>query len=457
MKRAFSVFLVFATVLVCFAFTTSSAYSGTPAEKWYNIKKDQLVEVSTAEQLVTVFNDIKDGEEFARKIVRLTADITVNEGDFNDWEDNPPAYNWMEIVGNGTFSGTFDGNGHTISGIYANGFYGGKDHMPYEDYNGNELGKHNTGLFFSLGGTVKNLRITNSYFTGPYCTSAIAGALTKDSVFENVQVDNTKVFGTYAQVADPTLPDVADESGPYEKHTATGGFVGMSAGDQTKITMTNCVFQGTVVGGGRMLGGLLGVLNLAHVEMNGCGFIGVCESFYGKNYDGVNLFKENSGGLLGRVDDSGENGTVMNDCFFIGSFKANGRSTTSGVFIGRSEKFIADNCWANEDAYDKMKFYDSPNTENMNGKDTDAGMHWEKTGKLTGKDSVSYMGLDDSIFTSVEGVGPMLTAFRPATDHSTQSTKKPAATTGDVTAYMMAAVAVSAAAAVVISKSRTHA
>lgn len=47
--------------------------------------------------------------------MKLGADIVVNEGNASDWANERPRLRWTPIS---NFAGSFDGQGHTISGIY---------------------------------------------------------------------------------------------------------------------------------------------------------------------------------------------------------------------------------------------------------------------------------------------------------------------------------------------------
>ena len=95
--------------------------------------------------------------------VVLTADVTVNEGTvtasstgMRDW--NPIGWYTNNLDDQAAFSGTFDGNGKSISGLYFNNI----------DISG-------VSLFAITGETalVKNITVTNSYFCGDYNNSAV--------------------------------------------------------------------------------------------------------------------------------------------------------------------------------------------------------------------------------------------------------------------------------------------
>ena len=96
---------------------------------------------------------------------KLTKDITVNPGVLDDDGNlisNPKLEEWKPIGTsyNSSFKGTFDGGGHTISGLYFN-----DSKKPY------------VGLFGCVGkgGTVKNVNVTDSYMSGKWSVGGICG------------------------------------------------------------------------------------------------------------------------------------------------------------------------------------------------------------------------------------------------------------------------------------------
>ena len=101
----------------------------------------------------------------------LTADITVNnkvlqEDKTTVVEDTSALIPWIPIgmydYSNNVYEeyeGTFDGQGYTISGLY----------IPYDTY-------YSVGLFGAInGGTVQQVGLTDSYFTGTYYVGGISG------------------------------------------------------------------------------------------------------------------------------------------------------------------------------------------------------------------------------------------------------------------------------------------
>ena len=89
--------------------------------------------------------------------------------------------------GSGSFNGTFDGQGHTISNFVI-------EHKTF-----NQVG---TGLFNYCskyagdGGTIKNLNVSNANVTGPKSVGVIVGAAYNGFTIENCRVSNSVVNAT---------------------------------------------------------------------------------------------------------------------------------------------------------------------------------------------------------------------------------------------------------------------
>ena len=71
--------------------------------------------IADAAQLVLMCNQINDGTAEEAHFA-LKNDIEFNDiSDFSQWGTKAPKYKWKGIT---KFSGTLDGSGHTISGLY---------------------------------------------------------------------------------------------------------------------------------------------------------------------------------------------------------------------------------------------------------------------------------------------------------------------------------------------------
>ena len=175
-------------------------------------------EISSAEELQYLAELLSDAEnrstEYRTKNYILTADISLNDiSDYENWSTKRPEYDWKSIGAEATFTGVFDGNGHTISGLYQS-----KD---LEEDNTDDSTDY-YGLFAdTYRATIKNLNLTNVYIeiSGDSSrTGGIAGNAAK------TQILDCTVNGT-----------VIGYDGYY------GGITGDASG-----TISGCEFDGTV-------------------------------------------------------------------------------------------------------------------------------------------------------------------------------------------------------------------
>ena len=160
----------------------------------------------------------------------LTQDILINrnvltvDGDLNDLP-NPPANEWIPI---NNFSGTFDGDGHTISGLYYDG-------------SGNYV-----GLFGCVGedGVVKDVSVADSYI-GVTTTSENALYIGGISGHNEGHLEGCTFTGTLK----------AENNTTNNVYSYAGGISGSNIG-----TIERCINYGKITGGGYnpIVGGICG-------------------------------------------------------------------------------------------------------------------------------------------------------------------------------------------------------
>ncbi len=199
---------------------------------WFDEKTTQM-HISTVAQL-NGFALLSQAYGFTGQTIILDSDIVLNEGNASSWIKNAPENEWTMPIGRWisedgvtsgvAFSGTFDGNGHTISGLYIN-----LDSQK----------AYNWGLFAKTKGTIKNVSLKNSYITGLAGgnVGSIAGGLeggTLENVYSNAILD----MDTWR----------------------IGGLTGIIEGRGKESTITNCWFDGSVTGRERV-GGFVGNIN----------------------------------------------------------------------------------------------------------------------------------------------------------------------------------------------------
>lgn len=194
--------------------------------------KDNVYEIGNAGQLYWFADKVNtDNANYGSANAVLTADITVNSNLLNSLTFDSET----EEVTNGTdfrswtpigkniypniysYTGTFDGNNKTVSGLYFN-----NTSSPY------------VGLFGYVGenGTVKNVGVVDSYFRGSACVGGVCGG-NKGGIIENC----------------------------YNEGNVTGSqnvaYVGGVCGDNQGGTITNCYNTGEV-NGTSIVGGVCG-------------------------------------------------------------------------------------------------------------------------------------------------------------------------------------------------------
>lgn len=181
--------------------------------------------ILTAEQLAKLSFIVGSNDKaYQGKYYKLGADIQLNDGKVIDDKgalvgDSTKLHKWTPI-GNSSvaFTGNFDGDGHTVSGMFIN-----------------TTSTHN-GLFGNSSGTVQNLKVENSWVSGGSATAGIIGNLKGNGSLRN-SVNRTSVFGI---------------------GTVTGGVIGSyeSAYDKNGI-VENVENQGPVTGL-KNVGGIIG-------------------------------------------------------------------------------------------------------------------------------------------------------------------------------------------------------
>lgn len=225
--------LIFALV----AFTGLQAqtiWDGTADTSWYNETSTEF-EISTAEQLAGLAELVNNGNDFSGKTILLTADIVLNDtSDWENWENSAPNNTWTPI-GNSSnkFSGTFDGQGHTVSGVYIN------SENKYQ------------GLFGHNEGTIKNIGVTESYIKGDYSVGGVCGLNntlrgTISNCYNSGAISgNEEVGGVCGYNNEGTISDC------YNSGIVSGDWlVGSVCGYNLYGTISNCYYlEGTAEGG----------------------------------------------------------------------------------------------------------------------------------------------------------------------------------------------------------------
>ncbi|MDD4369493.1 MAG: leucine-rich repeat protein [Anaerostipes sp.] len=162
---------------------------GNPQYEPATLDTDGYYAISNAGQLYWFAEKVNSGDNTING--KLTADITVNNGDFSVDENFGPLFKgaslddstgvrtWttigkydVEKGGVVSFKGIFDGKSHKVSGLYHNNTMSIAD--AFKPENNKELYDYGS-MFTYNSGTVKNLTLENSYFRTPYYCGGIVG------------------------------------------------------------------------------------------------------------------------------------------------------------------------------------------------------------------------------------------------------------------------------------------
>lgn len=182
---------------------------------------------------------------------------------------------WTPISCNGevAFSGVFDGDGHTISGLT-------ETVLGYED----------EGLFAYVSGTIQNLRVSgsikNAHAGGMLCSVLNANAKVTNCVSLGEFASERTTGGLIAYAENATVQDcysrvkvtnLATNSNYY-----VGGLIGQIHGaNSATVNVTNCYATGDVTKNSANLGGLIGGATISYY-----GKYVVTSSYYDNKNDG---------------------------------------------------------------------------------------------------------------------------------------------------------------------------
>lgn len=284
---------------------------------------------------LTMFSEaVNIGNDFAGKYIKLTRDFDISEIYFDGQANHIFPIGTPEYP----FAGFFNGGGHTVTRLTLN--LPDKDFVGFFGYTG-------------LGSSVKNIKITDSYFCGKKFVGALAGynsGFVQDS-FTDARVSSIKGYaGTFAGANEGHVSK-CKARGEATGKNVMGGFAGLNCGN-----IVNSCFEGSACGVFDC-GGFVGC-NLRYITSCRCcgdacgrnnvgGFAGVnegditsCESFASA------LGHTNIGGFVGvnylRVFQCVAKGSVEGKKWNIGGFVGYNmnfvnESSAFGVVQGKSE------------------------------------------------------------------------------------------------------------------------
>ena len=347
--------------ILAIIFSKNVATSGNVlGVEWYN-ETDKEFTITTVDELYE-FAKLSAYYDFKDQVIKLGADIVINEGNAEEWRDVAPKRRWTAING---FAGTFDGQGHSIVGLYAKGY--------------------NTKLaLFSdaKGGCyIKNTKLTNSYL-------------------------ESRGFGGVAGF-------VSGGGGNFEKLysdarlNVVGAYGGYAGGICSKLNITSkieeCWFDGMITTTGRTSGGILDSINGTKAVLSNCLFSGEIHGKY--DHSGAEI-----GGIVGKTATAGAILNVEN-CLSAGTITTAHEEKTGTVIgdIAEGTSFKAVNSYAGDGSHPLI---------GLNGSNGSVYLLplQVKQSNLKGILAYQWMDLDfDKYWGVVENDTPVLKCFAEST------------------------------------------
>jgi len=202
---------------------------------------------------------VNTGKNYNGEYIKLGADIALNSTTANsgwqNWNTNGTGLNqWMPIgtSSSSSFRGTFDGDGHTISGVYIN-------------KTGTAATDNYQGLFgyIGSGGAIKNLGVTASYVKGNNYIGVLAGYVTGGAITNSYATGNANgstYIGVLAGYVTGTGSAITN-SYAIGNVTGTNYIGGLVGQNNTGSTINNIYVAGNVSATGTNVGGLAGANN----------------------------------------------------------------------------------------------------------------------------------------------------------------------------------------------------
>lgn len=190
---------------------------------------DGVYEISNVDQLYWFAQQVLDGNDEIKGI--LTDDITVNENVLNaDGTLNGDGSNFREWTPIGDdvnrFSGSFDGNGHVIKGLYHNS------------------NKSQIGLFgYVYNATIQNVGVEDSYFCGRTYVGGVIGKGSDNTIIKNCYNTGTIKNKDYYIGGVIGYGYSGEMSNCYNAGVVNGiNTVGAVAGNIGRLTVENCYY-----------------------------------------------------------------------------------------------------------------------------------------------------------------------------------------------------------------------
>lgn len=264
-----------------------------------------VVEISTVEQLKAFRDAVNSGNQYAGKTVKLTADLDLSSE--SNWV---PIGNLVAYPGQ-SFNGVFDGGGHTISNLTCT------DNTPQYAV---------AGLFGSIeNGTIKDLTVKNVNIKSTHYACGIVAYTSNKPTIENCHV----IGGTIS-----STPEIVN--GSYDNGDKAGGIMGYATAGST---INNCTVQDVTITAYRDMGGIIGYSD-GNVTNNTVIDVTVTQ-------DLTNGYKDPAPTTIGDIVGRGS---------AVSSWESNNNKVLKSVALYAGKKYVS-----LQDALDAAEAVDDPN------------------------------------------------------------------------------------------------
>ncbi len=315
--------------------------------------------------------DYSSAYTFRGKYFKQTANIDLSE---YYWQPIGTYYNRSGSTSQHYFSGSYDGGGYTVSGIFTPS--GSRNACSYQGLFGYICAN---GSSYPI--TIKNIGITNSNIQGYTYVGGVVGyafAPSSDTLTITNCYNTGSVTGSYYGVGGVVGQAVVGQAGVTSIYSGTititncyntgsveggssvGGVVGYAfAPSSDTLTITNCYNTGSVEGGSSGVGGVVGVAgvnsrfgtititncyntgSVAGIERVG-GVVGEAFAYSSSTLTITNCYNTGSvtgtgnyvGGVVGRAGVTSSSAIYISKCANLGDITLTGSSSSVGGIIG---------------------------------------------------------------------------------------------------------------------------
>ncbi len=276
--------------------------------------------ITTAAALALLASDVHAGTTYEGTFFRLDADVVLNDCTAKYWVSTATPWTPIGASTQSGFQGVFDGNGHTVFGVVAEG-------------------ARNVGVFgWVQGGTIQNLTVADSYICAAHAAGGIAGLLEQGTITgcQNLASVNggDGIGGVVGECTDSDVTRCSNAGTVYGCENV-GGVVGNYAANVCTKSIETCYNLGAV-GGVSTVGGIAGTFGTA---------LGTATLKASFNKASVTAVASCVGGIVG-VNRSYRGVSTIQNCYNVGA--VSGYDQVGGV-AGCNESTATDD--ASEQAH----------------------------------------------------------------------------------------------------------